>query len=133
MAERQVITATSNGITHGRGMCVAVKANGFLFISALRGHPAGKPDDMSDETAEQARQAFENLKLIMEEVGGSLQDVVKVTVYFHDLKYREEFHKVWMEYWPTDPPARMGIEVSDANTRPGRNAHFALDVIALAP
>lgn len=69
----------------------------------------------------------------MEHLGGSLDDVVKVTVYFHDLAYRDAFHEVWMEYWPENPPARIAVQVADANTRPGRNAHFALDVLALAP
>lgn len=50
-----------------------------------------------------------------------------------DLKYRLLFHDVWMEYLPKDPPARIAIQVADANAQPGRNAHFALDVIAIDP
>jgi 2-iminobutanoate/2-iminopropanoate deaminase len=38
-----------------------------------------------------------------------------------------------MEYFPKDPPARIAIQVADTNAQPGRNAHFALDVIALDP
>ena len=38
-----------------------------------------------------------------------------------------------MEYFPETPPARIAIKVADANAQPGGNAHFALDVIALAP
>jgi len=36
-------------------------------------------------------------------------------------------------YFPKDPPARIAIQVAGANAQPGRNAHFALDVIALDP
>ena len=32
-----------------------------------------------------------------------------------------------------DPPEHNAIQVADANVQPGRNAHFALDVIALDP
>jgi 2-iminobutanoate/2-iminopropanoate deaminase len=43
------------------------------------------------------------------------------------------FHEIWMEYFPKDPPARIATQVADANAQPGRNAHFAVDVIALDP
>jgi 2-iminobutanoate/2-iminopropanoate deaminase len=120
-------------MVHGEGMCVAVEANGWLFVSALRGHPPGRPDELADDTGQQARQAFENLRLVLEDVGATFTDVVKVTLYLHDLGYRDAFHAVWREYFPEDPPARIAVQVADANTRPGRNAHFALDVIALVP
>jgi hypothetical protein len=57
---------------------------------------------------------------------------LKVT-YLQDLRYRLPFHEVWLEYFPKDPPARIAIQVADANAQPGGNAHFALDVIALDP
>jgi hypothetical protein len=38
-----------------------------------------------------------------------------------------------MEYFSKDPPARIAIQVTDANAQPGRNAHFVLDVIAIDP
>jgi 2-iminobutanoate/2-iminopropanoate deaminase len=113
-------------------MVPGVKAGGFIFFSAVRGN---NPADgqMSDDTREQARQALENLKIMINGAGGTLEHIVKVTLYLHDLKYRAAFHEVWMEYFPKDPPARIAIQVADANATPGRNAHFALDVIAMAP
>ncbi|MSP41535.1 MAG: RidA family protein [Deltaproteobacteria bacterium] len=87
----------------------------------------------SNDTKEQARQAFENLKVLLAAAGAGLEHVVKVTLCLQDLKYRLLFHDVWMEYFPKDPPARIAIQVADANAQPGRNAHFALDVIAIDP
>jgi 2-iminobutanoate/2-iminopropanoate deaminase len=87
----------------------------------------------SSDTKDQARQAFENLKVLLGAAGAGLEHVVKVTLYLQDLRYRLPFHDVWMEYYPKDPPARIAIQVADANAQPGRNAHFALDVIALDP
>jgi 2-iminobutanoate/2-iminopropanoate deaminase len=109
-----------------------IKAGGLIFFSAIRGNMPGARG-FSDDTKEQARQAFENLKSLLAASGGTLEHVVKVTLYLHDLKYRTPFHEVWMEYFPKDPPARIAIRVADANTQPGGNAHFALDVIAVAP
>ncbi|HZT06224.1 MAG TPA: RidA family protein [Chloroflexota bacterium] len=123
---------TEGGRERAAGMVAGVKAGGFIFFSAIRGTAPGTRQ-MSDDTKEQARQAFENLKGLLAASGATLDHVVKVTLYLHDLKYRTPFHEVWMEYFPTNPPARIAVRVADANTQPGGNAHFALDVIALAP
>jgi 2-iminobutanoate/2-iminopropanoate deaminase len=130
--KEQVVIAPSGGPTHGKGMAQEIKVGGFTFFSAIRGNDpvTGKE---SDDTQEQARRAFENLKILLTAAGATLEHVVKVTLYLHDLKYRLPFHDVWMEYSPKDPPARIAIQVADANGQPGRNAHFALDVIAFDP
>lgn len=113
------------------GMVPGVRAGGFLFLSAIRGrHP--ETNQVSDDTAEQARQAMENLRAVLEGAGVTLRHVVKVTLYLSKLEYRTAFHQVWMEYFPEDPPARTAVEVADANAAPGGKAHFVLDVIALA-
>jgi 2-iminobutanoate/2-iminopropanoate deaminase len=113
------------------GMVSGVRAGGFLFLSAIRGRDP-KTNTLSDDTRTQARQALENLRHMLEGAGVGLQHVVKVTLYLSDLAYRKDFHEVWREYFPTDPPARTALQVADANAAPGGNAHFVLDVIALA-
>jgi 2-iminobutanoate/2-iminopropanoate deaminase len=114
------------------GMVPGVKAGGFLFLSAIRGRVPGG-HEMSEDPREQARQAFRNLEAVLTAAGATLQHVVKVTLYLHDLEMRTPFHEVWMEVFPKDPPARIAVCVADANAAPGGKAHFALDVIALAP
>ena len=112
-------------------MVAGVKAGGFLYFSAIRG--TGPERNFSPDTKEQTRQAFENLKGLLQAANASLDDVVHVTLYLHDLKYRTPFHEVWMEYFPKDPPARIAFQVADANTQPGGGAHFVLDVVAYKP
>jgi 2-iminobutanoate/2-iminopropanoate deaminase len=113
------------------GMVPGVKAGGFLFLSAIRGRdPAtGK---MMDDPLLQARQALRNLEAVLAGSGATLAHVVKVTLYLHDLEKRKPFHQAWMEFFPTNPPARIAVGVADANAAPGGKAHYALDVIALA-
>jgi hypothetical protein len=50
----------------------------------------------------------------------------------NDLNYRDLIHEVWMKYWPEDPPARTAFQVVNASASPKANAHFVLDVVALA-
>ena len=130
--DRRSIATPAGAPDRMDGMVSGVRAGGFLFFSAIRGrNPA--TNKSSDDTAEQARQAFENLKVLLAGEGATLQHVVKVTLYLSDLKYRKAFHAVWMEYFPENPPARIAIQVADASASPGGNSHFALDIIALAP
>ena len=132
MIKREVVIAPAGGPSHGKGMVQGIKAGGFIFFSAIRGNDPVTNYE-SNDTKEQARQAFKNLKVLLAAAGASLEHVVKVTVYLQDLKYRLLFHDVWLKYFPKDPPARIAIQLADANAQPSRNAHFALDVIALDP
>ena len=113
-------------------MVPGVKANGFLFLSAIRGRDP-KTNTMPEDPLAQAQQALRNLEAVLAGSGATLAHVVKVTLYLHDLERRKEFHKAWMEFFPVNPPARIAIGVADANAAPGGKAHYALDVIALAP
>lgn len=113
------------------GMVPGVRAGGFLFLSAIRGRRVD--GTISADPLEQARQCFANLESVLAASGATLAHVVKVTLYLADLARRQEFHAVWMEVYPADPPARIAICVADANAAPGGGAHYALDVVALAP
>lgn len=127
---KETIKTTPGGGGHGAGMVAGVKAGGFIYFSAIRG---GAGRVFPDDTKEQTRNAFNSLKEMLEANGASLSDIVHVTLYLHDLKYRTPFHEVWMEVFPENPPARIAFQVADANTQPGGGAHFVLDVVAYKP
>jgi 2-iminobutanoate/2-iminopropanoate deaminase len=114
------------------GMVPGVRAGGFLFLSAIRGRDPETGETVED-ALEQARRALKNLEAVLAGSGATMAHVVKVTLYLHDLRRRKEFHQAWMEFFPKDPPARIAVGVADANAAPGGKAHYALDVIALAP
>lgn len=114
------------------GMVPGVRAGGFLFLSAIRGRDA-VTKTMPDDPYEQAKLALRNVEAVLQASGADLSHVVKVTLYLSDLEMRTPFHQAWMEAFPENPPARIAVGVADANAAPGGNAHYALDVIALAP
>ena len=133
---REIIHPKPGGSGHGQGMVPGVKAGGLLFFSAVRGggpRVEGQRSRMSDDTKEQTIQAFTNLRLLLEGAGATLDHVTKVTVFFEDLRYRAAFHEVWMETFPEDPPARTAMQVENASASADGNAHFVMDVIAVAP
>jgi len=112
-------------------MVAGTKAGGLLFLSAIRGMARGEGADNS--TKAQARRAWENTKILLSGANATLDNVAKVTVYFQDLAYRNDFHEVWMEFFPENQPARTAMQVAEASPTPGGGAHFVMDIIAIAP
>lgn len=90
-----------------------VIAGGWLFVAGqIPLDPAtGRLIEGSFE--EKARRVLENIRAIVEAAGGSLRDVVKVTVYLRDIALFERFNKVYSEYFSDEPPARVVVEVSN--------------------
>jgi 2-iminobutanoate/2-iminopropanoate deaminase len=130
--DRASMPQSENAPDRMEGMVPGVRAGGFLFLSAIRGRDPATGKMVEDPLA-QARRALKNLEAVLAGSGATLAHVVKVTLYLHDLERRREFHQAWMEFFPKDPPARIAVGVADANAAPGGKAHYALDVIALAP
>ncbi|MCA8256874.1 RidA family protein [Burkholderia sp. AU31624] len=67
----------------------------------------------ADGVQAQARIAFESLKLILEEAGASLADVVELTTFHTDLQRETEgFATVKDEYFPTRYPSWTAVGVT---------------------
>jgi enamine deaminase RidA (YjgF/YER057c/UK114 family) len=59
----------------------------------------------------QTRRAFEKLATVMAEAGGSLADVVKLTVYVTDMRWRDGYGEVRAGFFAGDPPASTLVQV----------------------
>lgn len=107
----------------------AIEANGFLFIS---GQGASEPETrevVSDDIREQTEQTFENIDAILTAAGGSLDDVVKVTVFLTDMDTYDTVNEVYAEYMDEPFPARSAVEVSNLPVEQG----VEIEVLAVAP
>ncbi len=60
----------------------------------------------------QARRAFDNLKAVAEEAGGTLDDIVRLGLYLTDLGECAVVNAVMSEYFSAPYPARSTIEVA---------------------
>lgn len=90
----------------------AVKAKNTVYLS---GQIPLQPDTMemvSDDIEQQIKQVFENLKAVAEAAGGSLEDVVKLTVYLIDLKNFPLVNQIMPQYFSEPYPARTTIGVA---------------------
>lgn len=88
--------------------------NGDLLFTA--GQIPLTPDGelLDDEPiAVQTRQALENVTAILEEEGGTMQDVLKVTVFLDDVDDFDAMNEAYAEYFVDNPPARSAVEVAN--------------------
>ena len=91
----------------------AIVTGGLLFASgqlpvdpATRCFPEGG-------IREQARQSLLNVKSILEEAGTSLANVVKTTVYLHDMADFAQMNEVYAEFFAQPYPARSAVAVRE--------------------
>lgn len=114
------------------GNCHGVIANGFIFLSAVRG-TLPNSRELPQDAEGQARQLFENIRTTLKWAGAGLEDIVKMAVYMADLQGdRPAFNKVWQEHFGDQPPARFAVQVQ-ALGNTGDGSKFLADVVALAP
>ena len=52
----------------------------------------------------QTHQVFKNIIAVLDEAGGSLDNLVMTTTYITDRKYREGYNRVRMQYYKTNSP-----------------------------
>ena len=60
----------------------------------------------------QIRRVFENLKAVATAAGGSLNDVVKLTVYLTDLNHFARVNEIMATYFAAPYPARAALGVA---------------------
>ncbi len=90
----------------------AIIHNGLIYISG-QGAVNTQTNQVSLGTIEEESElALENIRIILEEAGCSLNKVLQVRVYLLDMKEYSRFNEVYKRYFQTDPPARTCIQAA---------------------
>ncbi len=98
-------------VRHGAPIPMAAKVGNVLMTSGIMGaDPA--TGDLAESVEDQARFCFANLQRVLEQAGGSLDDVLHITVFVKDHSYRQAVNGPWLELFPdeNDRPARHTIK-----------------------
>ncbi len=90
----------------------AVRVGHILYLSGQIGLDYSTSKLAEGGIAGETRQTLENIKATLEKHGSSMAEVVKCTVYLADIKEWADMNKVYITYFPTDPPARSALGVS---------------------
>ena len=64
------------------------------------------------DVAGQTRQVFANIGAVLAEAGGTMDDVVKITVFAADIRYRDEINRVRTETFSEPYPASTQVAVA---------------------
>lgn len=90
----------------------AIKAGGFVFVAGEKGIDPKTNQMVSGGIAAETRQTLENIKVILEAAGSSLDLAVASTVYLVDIADFAAMNQVYAEYLTANPPGRTTVAVS---------------------
>ena len=96
--------AFSSGVEAPSGRMVYV--SGQVSLDA-EGNVVGEGD-----IKRQTETVLEHVKTVVEEAGGGMDDIVKVTVYITDMGLYDEIHEIRRRYFDEPYPASSMVEVS---------------------
>src|SRR5262245_29324378 len=99
---------------------------GIAYVSCLQGFMPGTFEFPSGAALDQARQALSNLKVVLEQAGSSLRQVLKITIFMTDMRDFPKINEAVNEAFPENPPARGSIAVAELP----RDAKVVIEAIA---
>ncbi|MGH3153590.1 MAG: RidA family protein [Streptosporangiaceae bacterium] len=112
-------------------LCQAVVAGDTIYLRGQIGQDLDTSQSVgTGDVAAQAEQAMANIDLLLREAGAALADIVKVTVYLTDIRYREPVYRVMGRWLKGVHPVSTGLVVS-ALARP--EWLVEIDAIAVRP
>ncbi|MCL5997015.1 MAG: Rid family detoxifying hydrolase [Chloroflexi bacterium] len=123
---KEVITVpmwTSPLLSHAVRVGDLVFTAGQVAIDPATGQAV--PGDIKVQT----KQVIENLKLVLQAAGTSLENSVKATVYLRNWEDFDAFNEVYHTYFPTDPPGRTTTQAG----RLGGQYLVEIELIAAMP
>lgn len=112
-------------------LCQAVVAGGTVYLRGQVGQDLDTGESVGvGDVAAQAEQAMRNIETLLGEAGSRLSDIVKVTIYLVDPRYREPVYRTVGRWLKGVYPVSTGVVVS-ALARP--EWLVEIDAIAVPP
>ena len=99
-------------------LCQAVVAGGMVYLRGQIGQDLDTRESVGiGDVAAQTDKAMSNIAMLLDEAGSSLEDIVKVTVYLTDIRYRETVYRIMGRWLKGVYPVSTGLVV-EALARP---------------
>lgn len=94
-------------------LCQAVVAGGTVYLRGQIGQNLDTSESVGIGDVEaQTNQAMSNIEMLLKEAGSGLEDIVKVTVYLVDPRYREPVYRTMGSWLKGVHPVSTGLVVS---------------------
>jgi len=104
---------------------VAVPSGRLVFLSGQIGLEPATGELVSENFEGQVRQAFANMQAVITEAGGTLENIVKLTLFLTDLSKFANANAIMAEIIPQPFPARSTIGVASLP----KGAQFEVEAI----
>lgn len=128
--ERISVPGLSEAIAaRGVPLSVAVKANGFVFVSGLPPIDPATGQMVNSTLEAQLRRSIANLELALQATGASLADTVMVTLYVTNAGFFNQVNRIYRDFFGDLPPARTCITIGSWPFE----ADIEIEAIAVAP
>jgi reactive intermediate/imine deaminase len=90
----------------------AIQSGNFVFLSGQIPLDPSTMEIVAGDFEARTRRVFENLKAVAEAAGGTLGQIVKLTIYLTDLDNFATVNSVMAEYFDEPYPARAALGVA---------------------
>ena len=90
----------------------AVKIDNLVYTAGQVGVNPETGELAGPGMQEQTKQVMENIKLLLEAAGSSMDKIIKCLVFITDMKGFQEMNEVYTSYFDKEPPARSCVEVA---------------------
>ena len=105
---REVIPTPEPGLDlrreYGHYQSPAIRAGGMVFCSGMVAIDPQSGERQHGTVTSEARRIFENLKLLLESAGSSLDRIVQVHAMIYDRIEYDVLNRLYRQYVPNAPP-----------------------------
>jgi 2-iminobutanoate/2-iminopropanoate deaminase len=118
--ERIIVSPPRPGLDMAAGFgwpqSTAIRAGDYLFMSGILPIDPETGERLNGTLTSEAHRVFQNLKLVLEAGGSSLERLVQVRAMIYDRIEYDALNRVYRQYVPSGPPARTvwSVRIIDA-------------------
>ncbi len=92
--------------------CHAGIAGGLAFLSGMISQDLESKEFIFDDIASQTRRILDNMGVLLDDLGLSYRDVVKVTIFLRDMNDFGIVNEIYGKCFAEAPPARSCVQVA---------------------
>ena len=107
----------------------AIRVGPWVYIAGQIAIDPETQTMVTESIEAETRRVMENIGAVLKAAGGSLEDLVHVTIYMTDLKDFPAMNRVYSGYVGDKPPARATVQVASLP----KNARVEITAVAFVP
>ena len=112
-SQKKIVTRPGQPLTPQSLFSPATQLGNLLFLSGAGAQDPATHKVVAGPIGNQVKQCLENLKVVLEAAGSSMDKVLKCTVFLTDIGDFAAMNEVYHSYFPANPPARTTIAAKD--------------------